>query len=161
MDENNPYVPPAYTDAVVKTHSQMSLLLAAVAIGLLFYALSKWFAGLVSHEDLAEGNVQNFILAEILDGISICLFFYLITKSLGFSFGWRVVLNAFAAILAYALFVFVLFSQIPSMLLHPLSVASIVVKFIVCSTIAEFMMYELAVRWMNKSDTPEAENAEL
>ena len=83
----------------MKTFSAAYLLFVTTAIAVLF-TVPPW----VLPESNPESPLEGFgiqILVGIGHGMSICLFFHLITKGVGLSLGWRIFLNAAIPVAIY------------------------------------------------------------
>ena len=130
----------------MKSCSSAYILLVTAAIPVLF-TISELLYGALSFGDTTD------VISIVGHGLSIVLFFHLITKCLGLPFGWRVAVGAISPTLLYALYYWQIHDQITGSVVF--SVRDMLVfysiKFLICSAIAEYAMQELEKRvtWLS------------
>ena len=99
------------------------------------------------HGTLRLGDITDFI-SIITHGISIVLFFHLVTKCCGMSMGWRVAISTLLASLLHGLDYARIHDQIPGPVVFsvPAMLMFYTVKFLVCAIVAECAMLALEKR---------------
>ena len=140
----------------MKTYSLAYLLFVTTAIAVLF-TVPPW----VLPESNPESPLGDFgisILVGIGHGLSICLFFHLITKGLGLSLGWRIFLNAAIPVATYISFCLWALRYYPNGILRyvPFMLLFYSAKFLTCSVLTEYTMIDLQRRfkWLSTAPSP-------
>ena len=140
----------------MKTFSAAYLLFVTTAIAVLF-TVPPW----VLPESNPESPLEGFgiqILVGIGHGMSICLFFHLITKGVGLSLGWRIFLNAAIPVAIYMSIMLWALQYMSNGILRfaPFMLGFYTVKFLTCSVMAEYTMLDLQRRfkWFGTAPLP-------
>ena len=130
----------------MKTFSLKYLMFVTAAIAVLF-TVPRWVLPAPSLDpEAAIGGFTIYVLVEAGHGLSICLFFHLITMILGLPIAWRIAVSALAPMAAYLIFL-VVFSVHFSIFAYVAVGTFYVVKFSMCSVMAEHTMLELGQRY--------------
>ena len=140
----------------MKTFSAGYLLFVTTAIAVLF-TVPPW----VLPESNPESPLEGFgiqILVGIGHGMSICLFFHLITKGVGLSLGWRIFLSAAIPVAIYMSIMLWALQYMSNGILRfaPFMLGFYTVKFLTCSVMAEYTMLDLQRRfkWFGTAPLP-------